>query len=426
MYGPGASAMNARVGLLDDRRVLLGVGGGIAAYKAPELVRRLRDAGADVRVMLTDAGARFVSPLALEVVSGHPVGQALWQADADSRIVHTDVGQEVDLILLAPATANLIARIAHGFADDLLSTSIMACRTPVLVCPSMNTDMLDNPLVQRNLRELEALGRYHVLQPGEGLLACGVTGPGRLPDPPEIIEACAAVLTPRTLAGVRVTVSAGPTREAIDPVRFITNHSTGTMGFQLARAFAAAGATVRLVAGPVDLRTPVGVAARVDVTTAAQMTEAVVAAWPETDVLVMTAAVADYRPAAPHAHKMKKAEGDLALPLTRTTDILAHVAGLPGRADRRVVGFAAETDDVEGHARAKLDRKGLDWIIANDVGRAGVGFGRGDNEGLLLGREGERHVISRCDKARFAARIVSLLSPHLNPRGLAARAEGAS
>jgi phosphopantothenoylcysteine decarboxylase/phosphopantothenate--cysteine ligase len=351
-----------------------------------------------------------VSTLALEVVSGHPVGTDLWATDGHSKIVHTDAGQDADLILLAPATANLIGRIAHGLADDLLTTTVMACGTPVLVCPSMNTDMLANPLVRRNLAALDACERYTLLEPGVGLLACGVVGPGRLPDPPELIEAAAGVLTVKRMAGLRVTVSAGPTHEALDPVRFLGNRSTGAMGFALARAFAAAGADVTLLAGPVARRTPVGVARRVDVTTAAELEQAVFTAWPATDVLVMAAAVADYRPAAPAQHKIKKGAGPVALDLERTTDILARAAAEPGRADKALVGFAAETRDVERYAADKLDAKGLDWIIANDVSAPGIGFGDGDNAGVMLGRGGRRVPLPREPKDRFAERVVAALA----------------
>ncbi len=400
------------MGLLDQRRILLGVSGGIAAYKAPELVRRLQDAGADVRVMLTKAAARFVSPLSLEVVSQHPVGVDLWAPDGDSRIVHTDAGQEADLILLAPATANLVARIRHGIADDLVSTTVMACQTPVLVCPSMNTDMLDNPLVRANLDGLSALDRYTLLEPDVGLLACGVTGRGRLPDPPALIEAAALVLAPKDLTGLRAVVTAGPTREAVDPVRYLTNHSTGTMGFALARALAARGATVHLIAGPVALATPVGVARRTDVTTAADLAASVDAAWQDTDALVMAAAVADYRPAAPADQKMTKTAGPLELALSRTQDVLATM-GARERGGRLLVGFAAETGDLEARARAKLTRKRLDAIVANDVSAQGVGFGTGDNAGVLITADGNATPLGRSDKQRFAEQIVDHLAGRL-------------
>lgn len=413
------------MGLLDGKRILLGISGGIAAYKTPELVRRLQDAGADVEVVVTSAATRFVSAIALETVSGHPVHQDLWESQVSgdgagapqSRIVHTDIGQDVDLILLAPATANLIGRIAHGLADDLLTTSVMACNTPVLLCPAMNTDMLANPLVQRNIETLESLPRYTALHPGVGLLACGVTGPGRMPDPPQIIEAAAATLSPKPLLGKRVTLSAGPTRERIDPVRFISNRSTGTMGFALARSFAAAGAEVTLVAGPVALATPVGVAKRVDVVSAEDMRVAIEAQWSDTDVLVMTAAVADYRPADVASQKIKKGDGSLAMSLERTVDILASTVTADDRHNKCVIGFAAETQDVETYALGKLERKGLDFIVANDVSSAGVGFGGGDNAGLLLGKDGSRTVIQRCSKQVFADTVVNALSPHLVARG---------
>ena len=404
------------MGLLRGKRILLGVGGGIAAYKTPELVRRLLDAGADVHVQLTKAGGRFVSSLSLEVVSQHPVGGDLWSTDGNSRIVHTDAGQDADLIVLAPATANLIGRIAHGLADDLLTTTVMACGTPVLVAPSMNTDMLANPLVQANIQTLNALPRYTVLQPDVGLLACGVTGPGRLPDPRVLIEAAAAVLIPDSLAGVRVVVSAGPTHEPVDPVRFLTNRSTGTMGFELARELAARGATVTLVAGPVDLPTPVGVASRVDVASAENMLLAVQLAADHADALIMAAAVADYRPSEPSATKIAKEDGDRSLLLERTSDILREIAARPDRGGLRLVGFAAETHDVEARARRKLQSKGLDAIVANDVSTPGIGFGRGDNAGVVWTTD-DRVEIARCPKPEFAARVVDALEPILRGEG---------
>lgn len=404
--------MNSRVNGLRDKTLILGVSGGIAAYKAPELVRRLRDEGADVRVVLTRAGARFVSPLALEVVSGHPVGLDLWTTDGDSQIVHTDLGKEADLILLAPATANLIARIRNGFADDLLATTVMACQTPVLVCPSMNTEMLHNPLVQENLQALSAQERFSVLSPDAGELACGVIGEGRLPDPPEIIAALRKALTPQELAGVRVTVSAGPTQEDLDPVRFLSNRSTGTMGFELARVLAERGAQVTLVTGPVHRETPAGVT-RVDVRTARDMADAMSSAWTETDAVIMSAAVADYRPAEIAPEKLKKGDGERALPLERTTDILAALSGREDRDEKLLIGFAAETGEVVERAQDKLLRKGLDWIIANDVSGGQIGFGTGDNAGTLIGRAGEIIQLERMPKPGFAETIIDHLSDAL-------------
>ena len=404
------------MGLLDGKRILLGVAGGIAAYKSPELIRRLKDAGADVTVVLTAAGAKFVSPLALEVVSEHPVALDLWDPlhTADrSRIAHTDLGLDADLIVLAPATADLIGKIRHGLADDLLTTTVMACKTPVLVCPAMNTEMLDNPLVAANIDALRALPRYQLLEPGVGLLACGIVGRGRQPDPPEIIEAAAATLTPKDLDGLRVAISAGPTHEPLDPVRVLANRSTGTMGLALARSFAARGAHVDLVAGPISQRTPVGVARRVDVTTAAEMYAAIDALWPTTDVLVMTAAVADFRPTAQSEHKIKKIEGaPETLTLERTIDILTAMSDKPDRARATLIGFAAETRDVVAYARDKLARKGLDFIVANDVSTPGIGFGPGDNAGWLIGRD-TTMALERAPKDRFADHIVAHLVPHL-------------
>ena len=405
----GLSTYENVMAILQGKRILLGVSGGIAAYKTPELVRRLRDAGATVRVILTDAAQRFVTPLALEVVSEGPVGTSLWATDGANQIVHTDLGKQVDLILLAPATANLIGRLRHGLADDLLSTTLMACATPVLLCPAMNSDMLSNPLVAANIDALESLERYTVLSPDHGSLACGVVGPGRLPDPPMIVAAAAEMLKPGLLTNRKVVITAGPTREAIDPVRFISNRSTGTMGFALAGAAAAAGAEVTLIAGPVTLPTPSRVRHRVDVVSAAEMTEAVFSAWDRADALIMTAAVADYRPERVADQKIKKGEQAFALGLSRTVDILARTREMSGRAKKVVVGFAAETEAVEAHAIGKLKDKGLDWIVANDVSREGTGFGTGDNAGLVLGKAGERVVIARCDKQRFATAVIDTI-----------------
>lgn len=419
------------MGLLAGKRILLGMGGGIAAYKGPELVRRMQDAGADVRVVLTAAGARFVSKLSLEVVSQHPVGDDLWTTDGSSgssRIVHTDLAKEVDLVVLAPATADLIGKIRHGLADDLLTTAVMASRTPVLVCPAMNTEMLANPLVQANIDHLRGLPRYTFLEPGVGLLACGITGPGRQPDPPEIIEAAAAVLAQKDLVGLRAVVSAGPTFEPLDPVRYLGNRSTGTMGFAIARALAARGAIVTLVAGPVALRTPVGVARRIDVESADEMLAAIDTLWSDCDFVAMTAAVADYRPAQRSAQKLKKREGfgtdsdpstgapsDAPnLALERTPDILYALSRRADRARVKLLGFAAETHNVIDYARGKLREKDLDWILANEVGTAGTGFGSGDNRGTLVNRDGTSTELARAPKEEFAEQLVALLAPTLS------------
>lgn len=402
---------------LKNKTLLLGVGGGIAAYKTPDLVRRFREAGADVQVIVTEAGQKFVSPLALEVVSGHGVGISLWGTDSKGQIAHTRLGEEADLIVLAPATANLIARLAHGFASDLLASTVLACKTPILCCPSMNTDMWDDVIVQRNLERLRATGRVTILSPGSGLLACGVTGPGRLPDPSQIIDAVGSVLTPNDLAGLAVTVSAGPTHETIDPVRFITNRSTGTMGYEIARALVHRGADVTLVSGPVDLPIPSGVSRFVAVHSAAEMSDAIGAAWPTSDALIMSAAVADVRPAQPHEHKWKKTAHPEALALERTQDILAGCASLPGRPTKLLVGFAAETQNVVANASEKLDRKRLDYIVANDVSQVGVGFGNGMNQGVLLGADGTRVELAKAEKSVFARTLIAALAPALRARG---------
>jgi phosphopantothenoylcysteine decarboxylase/phosphopantothenate--cysteine ligase len=403
------------MGLLSDKRILLGVSGGIAAYKTPELVRRLRDAGADVHVILTEAATRFVAPLALEVVSQHPVGLDMWtplRAGDGSHIAHTELARDSDLVILAPATADLIGRIRHGLADDLLTTSVMAARTPVLVCPAMNSEMLENQIVASNIDALRGMARFHFLEPEAGLLACGVTGPGRLPDPPDIIDAAFSAMIPKSLVGLRITLTAGPTREFLDPVRYLGNPSTGTMGFELARALAARGAQVTIVTGPVEQRTPALISRRVDVTSAADMHTAVASLWPTTDVLIMSAAVADYRPKSSSPHKVKKSDEPASLELERTVDILSTMSGMADRDRVVLIGFAAETRDVLGYARDKLHRKRLDWIVGNDVSGSDIGFGRGENAGWLVSREAEI-PLPRAGKSEFAEKIVLQILPHL-------------
>jgi len=338
----------------------------------------------------------------------------MWQKEATTRIQHTDLGRDSDLILVAPATANTIGRVAAGLADTLLVSLIMASHTPVLFAPAMNVEMWNNPIVQRNLAALRALGRYDVVPPETGELACGVLGAGRLAPIPDIVAHARRALAPHDLAGRHVLVTAGPTREPIDPVRFVTNHSTGKMGYALAQAAWERGARVTLVSGPVDLPAPVGLE-RVPVTTAAQMAAAVLDRAAAADALLMVAAVADYRPATVATAKIKKTAEPRSLALERTTDILAAVSerraatGRPGL----VLGFAAETEDVEAHATAKLEQKGLDFILANHVGQSEGGFGDDRNAGVLLGRSGFRVVFPLQDKAALAHGILTHLATRM-------------
>lgn len=399
--------MNALV----NKHILLGVTGGIAAYKTPELVRRLRDAGADVRVVLTEAAAAFVTPLTLQAVSGRPVHQALLSAEAESGMGHIELARWADLILIAPATADFMARLAHGFADDLLAACCRASRAPLAIAPAMNAGMWENPATQRNLRQLVDDG-VRVFGPASGSQACGEVGEGRMLEPPELVALCAAQFGAGALAGRRVVVSAGPTFEDIDPVRFIGNRSSGRMGYAIAQAAREAGAEVTLVSGPVALADPPGVAVQ-RVRSALQMRDAVLAAVAAADVYVGTAAVADYRPAAPAGRKIKKDRDALTVELVRNPDILSEVAAL--ERPPFTVGFAAETDDVLGYARRKLEDKRLDLIAANTVG-AGLGFEADDNALTLLWAGGQREL-PRAAKAALARALIAEIAERLHARG---------
>jgi phosphopantothenoylcysteine decarboxylase/phosphopantothenate--cysteine ligase len=373
---------------LAGRRLVLGVSGSIAAYKAVYLARHLTEAGARVDVAMTRAAARFVTPLTFATVTGRQVLADLFTAAPNA---HIELAEAADAAVVAPATADLIARHAHGLADDALTTLLLAVRGPVFMAPAMDGGMWEHPATRDNV---EALARRGVrfLGPDSGPLASGLTGPGRMVEPEAVVSALAAALGEASpapapdLAGEHVLVTAGPTREWIDPVRFISNPSTGRMGFAVAEAAALRGARVTLVAGPVALPTPAG-CERVDVETAAQMRDAVYARLDGATVLVMAAAVSDYRPKAPSPHKEKKAEGESALPLARTDDILAGTAERAPAGLIRI-GFAAETEHVEEHARAKLAAKGLDLIVANNVAEPGAGFGAETNRVTLIGRDG--------------------------------------
>ncbi|MBA8887738.1 phosphopantothenoylcysteine decarboxylase/phosphopantothenate--cysteine ligase [Dokdonella fugitiva] len=386
--------------------VLLGVSGGIAAYKGAELVRRLRDAGAEVRVVLTENAARFVTPLTFQALSGHPVRTSLWDESAEAAMGHIELARWADEVVVAPASADLLARLAHGFADDLLATLCLATTAPMSVAPAMNQQMWANAATQANLAVLRERG-VRVLGPGSGSQACGEFGAGRLLEADEIVARLVERRRPRDLEGVRFLVSAGPTYEDIDPVRFIGNRSSGRMGFAVAAAAAEAGATVTLVAGPVHLPTPRDVD-RVDVRSARQMHDAVLARAGASDVFVAAAAVGDFRPRDIAPHKLKKATRDsgLELSLVQNPDILAEVAALDPRPF--VVGFAAETERVEEYARAKLERKRLDLIAANEVG-AELGFERDDNALLLLW-PGGREALERGDKADLARALVARIA----------------
>jgi len=389
---------------LANRNILLGITGGIAAYKAAELTRLLVTAGASVRVAMTPAAQTFITPLTLQALSGNPVHSDLLDPAAEAAMGHIELARWADLVLIAPASADFIARIAHGLANDLLSTLCLATRAPLVLAPAMNTQMWRHPATRANC-DLLATRAVTLLGPGEGDLACGETGPGRMLDPAVLFDALPVLFAGGALAGLRVLVTAGPTREALDPVRYLSNRSSGKMGFAVAAAAARAGARVTLVSGPVALATPAGVA-RIDVESAAQMRAAVGDAVAACDIFIAAAAVADYRPQQVAAAKVKKRAAALHLELEPTTDILAEVAA---RADGPfTVGFAAETDNVTGHARAKLEAKGLDLVAANRVGD-GLAFDRDDNELELLWPGGGLRL-PRTSKAELARQLIDRIA----------------
>lgn len=395
-------------------KIVLGVSGGIAAYKAPDLVRRLRDAGADVRVILTPNAARFVTPLSLAAVSEHGVIVDQWGDASQGGVDHIEIARWAELLLIAPATANILAKLATGIADDALTTYAIAHRTDVLVVPAMNTWMWLHATVQENLQRLRARG-VRTLDPDSGLLACGDEGLGRMPDVPVIVDAVAALFATKDLAGRKVLVTAGPTREAIDPVRYVSNRSSGKMGYALAEAARRRGAQVTLVSGPTALPAPAGVRS-IAITTAEEMLAAVTGEADGHDLLIMAAAIADFAPAAPAARKIKKtADSDeLVLTLTKTPDILKAISGRERRPF--LVAFAAETENVETHAKRKLEEKGADLIVANDVSDRAIGFDSDHNEAVVYALDGGATKIERADKLTVANRILDLALAALRAR----------
>ncbi|HEY2775469.1 MAG TPA: bifunctional phosphopantothenoylcysteine decarboxylase/phosphopantothenate--cysteine ligase CoaBC [Candidatus Binatia bacterium] len=373
--------------LLSRKRVLLGIGGGIAAYKCPELVRRLLAEGAEVQVAMTKSAREFVSPLVLQTLSQRAVALDLLDVRDDAAIGHIRIAEEADVVLVAPATANLVSRMACAMADDIVTAALLVARCPVVVAPSMNTNMLAHPAVQKNLATLASFG-HRIVESDSGALACGYEGAGRLPDPDALVAEVAAALSPDDLCGRSVLVSAGPTREPLDPVRYLTNRSSGRMGYAVASAAWRRGARVTLVSGPTALAAPRGVE-RVNVSTAAEMREAMLVRAPSSDIVVMVAAVADYRPAECADHKIKKQDGRaMVIPLAENEDILAALGGLPGK--RVLVGFAAETENVLEHARGKLERKRAHLIVGNDVTRVGAGFETETNAAVLVDATGQK------------------------------------
>ena len=395
--------------MLEGRVILLIVGGGIAAYKALELVRLLRHEGASVRAVLTGGGARFVTPLSLAALTEGPVYEDLWSLKDEAEMGHIRLSREADLILVCPASADRLARMAAGLGGDLADAVLLAADKPVLAVPAMNHRMWGHPATQRNVARLRARG-VRVMEPETGAMACGEHGPGRLPEPGAIRDAVRAMLGAGRLAGVHALVTAGPTHEAIDPVRYIANRSSGRQGFAIAGALAALGARVTLVAGPVTLATPAGVT-RVDVVSARAMAAAVAAALPA-DAAVMVAAVADWGVAEVAAHKLKKADGPPAPVFVANPDILAEVAapGLRRPRPRLVVGFAAETQDVGARAAAKRVAKGADWIVGNDVSGDVMG---GEDNAVMLATGAGVEVWERTSKTQVARRLAERIADAL-------------
>jgi len=418
------------MGHLSNRNIIIGVSGGIAAYKAAELIRLFRKEGAAVRVIMTRGAQEFITPLTLQALSGQPVHTELLDEEAELGMGHIELARWADAMLIAPATADIIARLASGRADDLLTTVALATPAPLWVAPAMNQQMWANPATTANIERLKER-QIRITGPDAGEQACGDVGPGRLLDPEEIVQALAKSFDLQGLAGRRVVVTAGPTREAIDPVRYISNHSSGKMGFAIARAAAEAGAYCVLIAGPVNLLTPEGVI-RVDVESADAMMSAVKDQLSAgVDLFIAAAAVADYKPLAAAEQKIKKSSDTMTLQLVKNPDIVSHVAN----SDQRpavVVGFAAETEKVLDHARDKLERKGLDAIVANDVSRADIGFNSDNNAVTIINRTSV-NTIPAASKQVVAQKLIDEFSQILgqihpardNGRGQAAESEGA-
>lgn len=388
--------------MLKGKEIVLGVTGGIAVYKAVELLRLLVKGGAGVHVIMTRAATEFVTPLTFQTLSGNPVHLELFNLISEQEIGHISLAERADLFIVAPATANCIGKLACGIADDLLTTTVMAIRAPVLIAPAMNVNMYQNPIYRENEQRLKSHG-YLFVPPVCGMLACGYEGEGKLQAPEVIFEEAVAALTPKRLAGERILVTAGPTLEEIDPVRFISNHSSGKMGYAIARQAHRRGAQVTLVTGPTALAPPHGVSV-IRVQSAKEMRDAVLGCLERIDIVIKAAAVADYRPRARFGDKVKKTHASLAIELEKNPDILAELGGVKG--GRLLVGFAAETQDLLENATAKLTAKNLDLVVANDVSQEGAGFNVDTNIVKLLFRDGRVEELPKMGKEELAGEIL--------------------
>ena len=391
--------------LLENKKIVLAISGGIAAFKAAEIVSMLRKRGAEVKCIMTEHATEFITPLTMREISGNPVAVSMFSDIPEFNVEHIALAQWADVFVIAPATANVIGKIAGGIADDMLTTTVMATTAPVVIAPAMNSNMYMNPIVQKNIAALKEYG-YEIIEPATGHLACGVTGVGRLPEPEDIVDyveftACRTNL----LKGKKVIVTAGGTREPIDPVRFIGNHSSGRMGFAIAKAAAFAGADVTLVAGSNDhLKTPAGVARRVDVGSTNDMKAAVDSYYDDCDLVIKSAAVADYRSAHPAANKIKKSDETLTLTMAKNPDILYGLG--QRKAHQVLIGFAAETTNLIEYGTAKLKKKNLDMLVANDVSAEGAGFQGTTNIATFLFPDGSMEKLEKMDKEDLAAVIV--------------------
>ena len=384
--------------IIKGKNIILCVCGGIAAYKSVELLRLLQKAGADVKVVMTGNAEHFMGAMTFEAISGHPVFTGMYGGNPDAEMWHIAWAEEADAVVIAPATANIIGKLANGIADDAMTTFMMAVTAPKILCPSMNTNMYENRAVQRNLDTLEGDG-FIIVDPGEGELACGAVGAGRLPEPDYIFDRVASIFFPKDFKGKNVLVTAGPTREAIDPVRFVSNPSSGKMGYAIAKASADRGADVILVSGPTALKIPFGVS-RIDVVSAGEMAEAVFDQMDNSDIIIKVAAVSDYTPSEKADHKIKKGESGISITMERTVDILAELSRR--KKHQILVGFAAETQNLKENAVEKLNRKNLDMIAGNLVGDPSSGFNADTNKINLFYKDGSAEELPVMDKDEAA------------------------
>ncbi|MDN4503026.1 bifunctional phosphopantothenoylcysteine decarboxylase/phosphopantothenate--cysteine ligase CoaBC [Alteromonadaceae bacterium BrNp21-10] len=395
--------------VLANKNILLGISGGIAAYKTPDLVRKLKAQGANVRTVVTQSAKAFVTPLSLQAVSGYPVAEDLLDPAAEAAMGHIELAKWAEHILIAPATANIMAKLAQGLADDLLSTLCLASNAPISLAPAMNQQMWHASATQHNLATLQSRG-VNILGPGEGEQACGDVGLGRMLEPEQLVDALSELFIKPILAGKRILITAGPTREAIDPVRYISNHSSGKMGYALAQAAIELGAEVSLVSGPTAISAP-SLCKLTSVESAEQMLAAVLEQVPQCDIFISCAAVADYKVADVATQKIKKNDEKLSLTFVKNPDILATVAALPN--PPFTLGFAAETQDIEKYARDKLTRKKLKMIAANDVSAADIGFNSDNNAISLFWQDGQQQL-AKNTKLNLAKQLLTILSQHYN------------